>query len=486
MINTYNLIREGINIISKRFRGLAIFVVIFVALSLMVGCVETKPVSSDIVSNISIESINVTNAMEIIEELSSEKYMGRLAGTHGNELAVKYIENYFKEIGLESPEGLDEFRQTYPQKVLINEAAPIIRIEDKNGNIDKEFDFLLDYRIMAIWQDVKVQGSTTAEMVVINSALDINNSNEDLDGKILLIDNSIVAGNPNGAYNILQMVLKLNQQIEGIIINLDNRNSEYYIVSTSLFGVDRGNKVDAFNNKTGPIMAYCTDEAFAELSQAASEGKKLHMEVNYNYRDDISHNVIGVIPGSEDESKEYIIISAHLDHVGDNKDGTYNPGAFDNASGTAALMEIARVLTSTEATPKKTIVFLAFNGEEQYLYGSNYYVNNPLYPLKDTVLINMDMVGSKEIIPLKISGELDLLKNKLYDLALELGLDVVKDADVASDQRPFNQAGVEAVTLIHHDVSKIHTPKDTIEYIDSNRLEEVIGFVLNYIDRYGY
>jgi hypothetical protein len=113
-------------------------------------------------------------------------------------------------------------------------------------------------------------------------------------------------------------------------------------------------------------------------------------------------NVIGILPGSDPELKdEAIVIGAHYDHLGRGGEGSLAPregeihhGADDNASGVAGMLELARIFSALGARPKRTIVFIAFSGEEEGLLGSNYYVNHPIVPLSQTVaMINMDMIG---------------------------------------------------------------------------------------------
>lgn len=108
-----------------------------------------------------------------------------------------------------------------------------------------------------------------------------------------------------------------------------------------------------------------------------------------------SENVVAFIKGSE-FPEEYIIISAHYDHVGMANGEIYN-GADDNASGTSGVMEIARLFKKAldeGKGPKKSIIFLHCTGEEYGLHGSRYYVNNPLYPLENTICdLNVDMIG---------------------------------------------------------------------------------------------
>lgn len=117
-------------------------------------------------------------------------------------------------------------------------------------------------------------------------------------------------------------------------------------------------------------------------------------------RESPSFNVVGILPGSDPKLKdEAIVIGAHYDHLGRGGEGSLAPregdihhGADDNASGVAGLLELARIFSSQR--PRRTIVFIAFSGEEEGLIGSNYYVNHPVVPLTNTVaMINMDMIG---------------------------------------------------------------------------------------------
>ena len=113
-------------------------------------------------------------------------------------------------------------------------------------------------------------------------------------------------------------------------------------------------------------------------------------------------NVVGVLPGSDPKLKdETIVIGAHYDHLGRGGEGSLAPregdihhGADDNASGVAGLLELARIFSAQQPRPKRTLVFIAFSGEEEGLLGSSFYVNHPIMPLARTVaMINMDMIG---------------------------------------------------------------------------------------------
>ena len=126
-----------------------------------------------------------------------------------------------------------------------------------------------------------------------------------------------------------------------------------------------------------------------------------------------AYNVIGVLEGSDPVLKnENIVIGAHYDHLGRGGSGSLSPtsgdihhGADDNASGTAGLLELARIFSAEKPRLKRTLIFIAFGGEEEGLLGSAYYVNHPLTPLTNTVaMINMDMIGRMRDRKLVIGG----------------------------------------------------------------------------------
>ncbi len=140
---------------------------------------------------------------------------------------------------------------------------------------------------------------------------------------------------------------------------------------------------------------------------------QVDLSVNVVRRESPSYNVVGMLPGSDPKLKdEAIVIGAHYDHLGRGGEGSLAPregeihhGADDNASGVAGVLELARILSSANPKPRRTIVFIAFSGEEEGLLGSDYYVNHPLVPLAQTVaMINMDMIGRLNEKKLIIGG----------------------------------------------------------------------------------
>jgi hypothetical protein len=144
----------------------------------------------------------------------------------------------------------------------------------------------------------------------------------------------------------------------------------------------------------------------AELQSLADAGQPLpkfplsgiyHVQVGVQRLPDVqATNVIGILPGSDPKlSREYVVVSAHLDHIGIsepiNGDKIYN-GAMDNASGSASLIEIAKVLAQSTSRPKRSVLFLSLTGEEEGMLGSRHFAAHPTVPLRNIVAaINMDM-----------------------------------------------------------------------------------------------
>ncbi|MEP6568979.1 MAG: M20/M25/M40 family metallo-hydrolase [Acidobacteriota bacterium] len=149
------------------------------------------------------------------------------------------------------------------------------------------------------------------------------------------------------------------------------------------------------------------------LFRGPVKGLSLSISTDLIRREVEAANVVGILGGSDPTLKnEVIVIGAHYDHLGRGGEGSLAPregdihhGADDNASGVAGMLELARIFKSQELRPRRTIVFMAYSGEEEGLLGSNYYVNHPIVPLANTVaMINMDMIGRMKDNKLIVGG----------------------------------------------------------------------------------
>jgi len=291
-------------------------------------------------------------------------------------------------------------------------------------------------------------------------------------------------------------------------------NSVQNTTNTQMSRVDYANTITANDLKTH-LYIYAGDEMEGRMT--GTKGQKLAAEYlrNFyqnqgiespieknNYYQDIpasyferakdpkaSENVLAYIKGSEFPD-EIIVLSAHLDHVGTDKDGNVYNGADDDGSGTVALLEMAEAFQKAVKDgngPKRSILFLHVTGEEIGLYGSKYYTENPIFPLANTVVnLNTDMIG--RIDPNKADNPnyiyligSDKLSQELHDVSeavnkqytnLELDYTFNDENDpnrfyYRSDHYNFAKNNIPVIFYfngVHADYHKMTDTPDKIEY----------------------
>jgi len=206
-----------------------------------------------------------------------------------------------------------------------------------------------------------------------------------------------------------------------------------------------------------------------------------------------SENVVAYIKGSA-YPNQYIIISAHYDHLGVNYGKIYE-GADDNASGTSAVLEIAeafKIATSSGYRPKRSIVFLNLTGEEEGLFGSIYYTNNPIFPLKNTISdLNIDMIGRIDKVHInqlnyvyligsdKLSSELKRISEKVNATYTHMYLDYKYDDKndpnkyyYRSDHYNFAKYNIPIIFYFNGIHKDYHETTDTPDKINYDLLEK--------------
>lgn len=187
-------------------------------------------------------------------------------------------------------------------------------------------------------------------------------------------------------------------------------------------------------------------------------------------------NLIGFLPGRDLALRhEVVVVSAHYDHLGKSGDDIY-PGANDNASGVAVLLELARL--TVQARPRRSVAFIAFSGEEAGLLGSKYFVQNPLVPLNNIVaLVNLDTVGNGEAADF-IYWSADQLpwQATIEEAARHVGIRVAHQSpgSHSSDHQPFVGQGVPAITVLSSSwLDDNHTPRDVAANIKPDKLQKI-------------
>ncbi len=188
-------------------------------------------------------------------------------------------------------------------------------------------------------------------------------------------------------------------------------------------------------------------------------------------------NVLGMIQGTGPET---VIIGAHRDHFG-RPGGILFPGADDNASGTAIIVEVARALAKLERRPSRTILFVSFSGEERDMLGSRLYTSRPVVPLPLTkAMINIDHAGvGNGRLTVGITGiEKDIALEAGQAVGLKEKLDLYGFFP-GGDHVPFKEAGVPTITVVSGGVHPhFHQPTDNADTIDPKILKAASQFVL--------
>ena len=363
--------------------------------------------------------------------LSSDEFMGRMPFTEGENLTTSFLESKFKEMGLEPGNG-DSYFQEVPMVSIITYPEQSMEFKTAQGSVVGEG--LKDFVIWTQRTDsvVRIQD---AEVVFAGFGIVApeygwdDYKNLDVKGKIVVVmindpgfgseDSTFFKGNTMTYYGrwtykyeeavrqgALGCLIVHNTIPAGYGFNniqnswkasklyLDDRGQDKYKLgfegwitlpfAKQLFEKMGKNQSELLQNARKPD--------FQGFSTGMTLSTSLAVEPTYN----VSKNVIAKITGKT-APEEVIIYTAHWDHIGIGKpdetgDSIYN-GALDNASGTAALLALAKAF-KTDAQPDRTVVFLSVTAEEQGLWGSAFYAKQPIYPKEMTVAnINMDGVN---------------------------------------------------------------------------------------------
>jgi len=241
-------------------------------------------------------------------------------------------------------------------------------------------------------------------------------------------------------------------------------------------------------------VEYIRDFYMANGVASAFGGDNYYQEIPASYfngrsNNKPSENVLAYIKGSE-KPDELIVISAHLDHVGTDSDGNVFNGADDDGSGTVAMMEMAAAFQNAVKDgngPKRSILFLHVTGEEIGLFGSAYYVENPVFPLGNTVAnLNIDMIGridpdkkdnpdylyliGSNMLSQELQDVSTEVNNKYINLELDYKFDDPNDPNrfyYRSDHYNFAKNNIPVIFYfngVHEDYHKMTDTPDKIEY----------------------
>ncbi|MBA6257927.1 M28 family peptidase [Colwellia sp. MB3u-28] len=376
--------------------------------------------------------VNENNIKAHIEFLADDTLLGRDTGSEGYQIAANYVKSYFKQLGLTPMGEREGFEQKVTfRKAFLEENSAELSIINTSGTIELAFK---DAFIMS-GDSIVTDASVTAETVFVGYGIVSKefgyNDYEDIDveGKVVVV----LTGRPDdlpseeGAHigsssEKIQHAVS-NGAVGFITIHTPKRDAVRTFAKSASYA--EAPRLSWLNKEGMPFGKHPEIKGGAYLSseyaQALFEGAERTLEAllsddtnniaikgfalkssvnmaNKSRHEEItSPNLIAVIEGSDPVLKdEYVVFSAHLDHIGisshgDEKD-KINNGALDNASGVSILLETARLLSSMPEKPKRSILFVVVTGEEKGLLGSSYFATNPTVPSSQMVAnVNLDM-----------------------------------------------------------------------------------------------
>lgn len=380
--------------------------------------------------------------LDHIRVLASDDFEGRGPGTSGENKAVAYLEDQFRRAGLKpgNPDGsyiqsvpLVGFQATRTEGTIRSDGAAGKTILLKQGTDwvgvsrrfapattvrDSEVVFV-GYGVVAPefgWDDYKgvdVRGKTVV-MLVNDPAVALDGQPDQLDPKVFggkamtyygrwTYKYEIASAKGAAACLLVHQTGPAGYPWEVVVGSWGRENFDLPAPNDNAARVG----IEAWIAE-GTAQALCQNAGldFATLARTARQRDfrpvslraKADLQVENRVRRIQSRNVVARIEGSDPTLKtQQVVYTAHWDHLGRNPelpgDGIFN-GAADNASGTAALLELARAMATIQPAPKRSILFLAVTAEEKGLLGAKFYAENPLYPLETTLAdINMDVIN---------------------------------------------------------------------------------------------
>ncbi len=447
-------------------------------------------------------SITAEDMKKHLYIIASKEMEGRDTPSPGLEKAADYIEAHFKTLGL-LPGNKDSYRQYYPlykdsligSSLKVNDAAFELNkdYQPQPNNYAAEMRFseavfagygIVDGELRNDYKDLKVAGKLV--LILDGAPADYKPSQ---------------AGRNSPASAFGKMEAAMNKGAAAVMIVYGNypRRGGAATGNWSMNGGYRSSQ-PPFTFTISPdvaatIMGEDGKDIFNKAKAGTLSAKTYPAQIDMGYAKTSKvtqvSNVLGLLEGT-DKKDEYVVLTAHYDHVGKRNDTTIYYGADDDGSGTTGILELAEAFVKAKAEgkgPRRSILFMTVSGEEKGLWGSRYYSEHPVYPLeKTTVDLNIDMIGrigteylkdkdSTNYVYIigddKLSSDLatitDQVNNSFMKMKLDRKYNDPKDPNrfyFRSDHYNFAEKGVPIIFYFNGTHADYHRPTDTPDKIN--------------------
>jgi Peptidase family M28 len=444
-----------------------------------------------------------------LSRLADDSMRGRNTPSPELDRAAAYVAGEFRAAGLKPAGDRGRFTQRYPiADAVVDPGATVILPGGRR--LQQGRDFLLYY-------DHNAPSRVTAPLVVLSGDLEDSSAAKlDLQGSILLLvpGSTPQGGLPTTMGRMLGNVMGSNPY--GILIAAELGDSAAGEIRGDQTAVNRRLDLDPAVMSGGQRYSHAILVVPPATLSSALAGLGVHLPPASHPGDTLvvlrppkatvtietphrnvarftAANVVGMVEGSDPKLRgEYVVLSAHLDHLGVGKpdakgDSIYN-GADDNAAGSTALLALARALSRGEVRPKRSMLLVATSGEEQGMWGSDYFASHPPVPFHRIVAdINIDGIGRPartDSLAIVGGDSTDLgriirdIAASRPDLRLAAG-DFVPEFYRRSDNINFARRGVPSVSLFSGGLLPYyHTPADQLEVIDFDWVRRVTELAL--------
>ena len=409
-----------------------------------------------------------------VRYLADDALEGREVGSQGARCAAEYVAAKFKAFGLEPGGPAGSWFQTFPvRKGAAFGPGNELGISNRSYASGKD------------WVPLGYSASTTLEAPLVFAGHGLSRPGNpddayahlDVTGKVMVVE----WGDPDGAAG---RSLRADPHFKATVAA--GRGASALVVLMPEGSSLPSPAEEIRNTLAIPVLAVSAQVAAATRSAAqAGVVARLHTDVHPTTAE--ARNVVAVIPGSDPAlAGEYVVVGAHFDHLGWGGEGSLAPdarevhnGADDNASGTAGMLEIARRL-ATGPRPARSVLFIAFTGEEKGLWGSAHFVAEPTIDLgKAVAMLNLDMVGRLTENTVTVFGtgtalEWEQVVNAASArLAQPLKLAFSPDGYGPSDHASFTAAGVPVLHFFTNTHVDYHRPTDDWDKIDGEGIARI-------------
>lgn len=388
-------------------------------------------------------------ARKIVDTMASESMHGRGYVNEGDKIAANYIRSEFQKCGLQS--FTSDYYQTF--------SFPVNTFPGK-------MNVIIDGKELVPGKDFIVSSHTTSAKGKYN---------------VVLADDELVQKKK-------KFKKFLKQDFSNTIIVLNDTGKQTKLLQDMKGNTCGASGIVALMDKlTWSVAQSVNDYPLIEvLRTPAFKPIEISIEIESKFiPDHQSQNIVGYIKGSEFPDS-FIVFSAHYDHLGQMGKGIYFPGANDNASGCAMLLNLANYYSNPEHKPKYSTAFIAFGGEEAGLLGSKYFTEAPLFPLENIrFLLNMDIMGTGEDGITVVNGS---VFNKEFNNLVKINTqnNLIKDVKTRgkaanSDHYFFSEKGVKAFFIYTMGgIKAYHDIYDKAETLPLNEFEDLFKLIASF------